>query len=141
MPLTFLEAKKRINPDPAFQVSPGSQVHKDILELMRQSGHVFAEDNTPAPTMPPPQTRQDMLPFREREAPALKPKALSKEHWLSVEVNRKDFYDHIEKHQHAPPGFYEPEPAHISWGSKTAPFSSIKQMSKQQWIASLVNKI
>jgi hypothetical protein len=49
MPLTFLEAKARVSPHAA--VIPGSKEHKDILELMRQSGKIFAEDNIPAPVV------------------------------------------------------------------------------------------
>jgi len=48
--MNFLDAKKIVSPD--SPVVPGSKEHKDILNLMRQSGRVFAEDNVPAVPIP-----------------------------------------------------------------------------------------
>jgi len=48
--MNFLDAKKIVSPD--SPVVPGSKEHKEILNLMRQSGRVFAEDNVPAVPIP-----------------------------------------------------------------------------------------
>tara|TARA_R110000868_G_scaffold384644_1_gene652177 strand:- start:935 stop:1363 length:429 start_codon:yes stop_codon:yes gene_type:complete len=48
--MNFLDAKAIISP--GSPVVPGSQVHQDILKLMRQSGRVFAEDNVPTVPIP-----------------------------------------------------------------------------------------
>jgi hypothetical protein len=48
--MNFLEAKNIISPRHA--VIPGSNEHKEILNLMRQSGRVFAEDNVPPVSVP-----------------------------------------------------------------------------------------
>jgi hypothetical protein len=48
--MNFLDAKKIVSPDSS--VVPGSKEHKEILNLMRQSGRVFAEDNVPAVPIP-----------------------------------------------------------------------------------------
>jgi hypothetical protein len=58
--MNFLDAKAIISPrDP---VVPGSQEHQDILKLMRQSGRVFAEDNT----LPVPKQITSLRPFLDR---------------------------------------------------------------------------
>jgi len=48
--MNFLEAKNIVSPDKP--VVPGSAEHKEILNLMRQSGRVFAEDNVPLVSVP-----------------------------------------------------------------------------------------
>jgi len=48
--MNFLDAKNIVSPD--SPVVPGSKEHKEILNLMRQSGRVFAEDNVPAVPIP-----------------------------------------------------------------------------------------
>jgi hypothetical protein len=48
--MNVLDAKKIVSPD--SPVVPGSKEHKEILNLMRQSGRVFAEDNVPAVPIP-----------------------------------------------------------------------------------------
>jgi hypothetical protein len=72
--MNFLDAKKIVSPDKP--VVPGSQAHKDILILMRQSGHIFAEDNVPAP-MITAKTARDFIP-RERKHVEIRPTPLSK---------------------------------------------------------------
>jgi hypothetical protein len=132
MPLTFLQAKEKVSPNKP--VKPGSAEHLEIMALMRQSGHVFPEDNTPAPTLPPPKVIADLKLFRER--PAIpKPKPLSKKEWLSLPSNKKSYDDHIAQHNFLPPGALEPPPPHLSWAGMAASYS--KGMSKRQWIASL----
>jgi hypothetical protein len=48
--MNFLDAKKIISPD--TPVVPGSREHQDILNLMRESGRVFPEDNVPVVPIP-----------------------------------------------------------------------------------------
>jgi hypothetical protein len=48
--MNFLDAKKIISPDTS--VVPGSKEHQDILNLMRESGRVFPEDNVPVVPIP-----------------------------------------------------------------------------------------
>jgi len=148
MPLSFNQAKLQVNPDPSFRITPGSKEHKNILELMRQSGHVFAEDNVPEapkPVLPRPKKIEDLNPHRGRLVPALEHKSLSKQRWLSVESNKKMYDEHIKKNQQVPVGYYEPEPSHLSWPEKTPALRAEGQrtegISKRQWVASLINKI
>ena len=135
MPISFQEAKNRVSPD--APVAPGSKEFNDILELMRQSGHIFPEDNTPAAPLPPPKKREDLMLFRERPEPTPKPKGFSKRDWLSVDVNRKSYEEHIKRNTILQLPTHEPE--HLSWAGKMAPKMDGK-MSKREWAASLVSK-
>lgn len=58
--MNFLDAKKIVSPD--SPVVPGSKEHKEILNLMRQSGRVFAEDNV----LPVPVQLSTLRPFMDR---------------------------------------------------------------------------
>jgi len=133
--ITFLQAKERVCPD--RPVEPGSKEHMDILELMRQSGHVFAEESIIIPVvMPPAKTVADLKLFRERPV-APKPKAVSKKEWLSVDANRQAYENHLVANRVVePPGVM---PEYLTWADKVAPSYS-KGMSKRQWAASLVSK-
>ena len=133
-PLTFVQAKARVSPD--APVEPGSKEHLEIIELMRQSGVVFAEDNVPPPPPPPAKSIEDFKPFREREAPTPKPKAISKMEWLSLPSNKKAFDEHLDKHRAVPKDAYVPEPEHISWAGKTPPKID-RPMSKREWVSLL----
>jgi hypothetical protein len=134
-PISFLQAKERVCPD--RPVEPGSKEHLDILELMRQSGHVFVEESIVIPViMPPAKTIADLKLFRERPV-APKPKPVSKKAWLSIHSNRQAYEDHIAANRVVePPGVM---PDYLTWEDKVAPKNS-KGMSKRQWVASLVSK-
>ena len=134
MVLTFLQAKQKVSPNKPVQ--PGSAEHLEIIELMKQSGHVFASENVPAPPPPPARTIQDLKPYRERETPTIKPKIVSKRDWLSLPSNRKAYDDHIAKNATVPIGSLEPPPQHLSWKDKTAPKTTGK-ISKREWVAQL----
>ena len=136
MPLTFLEAKARVSPHAA--VIPGSKEHKDILELMRQSGKIFAEDNIPAPVVYARSDQQFRNRLSERPPATLpqKRKGTSKAQWLSIDVNRKAYDAHIKANQQIPVGAMEPLPDHLDWKTKVAP-KVTKGMSKKEWIALL----
>ena len=110
--MNFLQAKNIVSPDKP--VTPGSPEHKEILILMRQSGHIFAEDNVPAPPITAKKAR-DFIP-RERKHVDITPKPLSKHDWLKTSTATK------------------------SYNTLTLEFPSIpptKGMSKKQWLGNL----
>jgi hypothetical protein len=78
--MNFLDAKKIISPD--SPVVPGSQEHKDILKLMRQSGRVFAEDNV----LPVPKQLTSVSPFTDRP-PIINEIKVSKKEFQSISAN------------------------------------------------------
>jgi hypothetical protein len=48
--MNFLDAKRIVSPDKP--VVPGSKEHLDILQMMRESGKIFPEDNVPVVPIP-----------------------------------------------------------------------------------------
>jgi len=138
MPLSFSQAKAIVSP--GAQVVPGSKEHKDILEMMRQSGRIFADENILVPAPPPPtyHSPHELLPWRERKMHTPTPKAVSKRDWLSIAANRERYEKHLVDHQPYPSGYWEPEPAHHAWKGKKA--TNWKGQSKREWIASLKEK-
>ena len=136
MPISYLDAKARVCPD--GPVTPGSKEHKDILELMRQSGRVFAEENVPERPAPrPARNISDLKPYNLRPAPITrKTMALAKKQWLQIECNRKAYEAHLAEHQTVPVGALEPLPKHLEWSDKIAPKMS-GPMSKHAWISQL----
>tara|TARA_R110000868_G_scaffold212107_2_gene462140 strand:- start:36 stop:566 length:531 start_codon:yes stop_codon:yes gene_type:complete len=135
MPISFIQAKAIVSP--FTPVIPGSKEHRDILELMRQSGVIFAEENIAVPHKPLGRVRQlwELAAFRQRKMEEPQTKSVSKMNWLSIDANKKYYEEHIVKHQTVPIGYYEPEPRHHSWAGKTA--TNWKGQSKRQWIANL----
>jgi hypothetical protein len=133
--MDFHKAKSIVSPDKP--VIPGSKEHKDILELMKQSGRIFPEQNIAVPIQPLGRVTRfkDLAPYRAREMPEPKPKSVSKRDWLSIDANRKAYDDHIAENQTVPIGYYEPEPRHISLSNKTA--TNWKGQSKREFIDSL----
>ena len=137
MPLSFSQAKAIVSP--GVPVVPGSKEHKDILEMMRQSGRIFADENILVPPPPPPTYHNpvELLPWRERRMREPTPKAVSKRDWLSIAANRERYEKHLVDNQPYPSGYWEPEPAHLAWKGKKA--TNWKGQSKREWIASLKN--
>jgi len=137
MPLTFLEAKAIVSPDKP--VVPGSKQHLDILEMMRQSGKIFAEDNVTAQPPPPrpATTVQDFGSYQSRVAPKER-EALSKQQWLSIDANREAYEQHLKDHAQVPVGYYEPEPTHVKMllGKYDVPCHEAGE-SKCQWLSKL----
>ena len=133
MPLTFLQAKARVSPDAPVQ--PGSKEHMEIIALMRQSGHLFAEDNV-IPVPGPAKELDDFKPHRERIMPNVVAKPVSKKEFLSLSSNRKTFNEHLARNATIPIGSLEPPPKHLSWIGKTAPKME-RTMSKREWAALL----
>jgi len=136
MPITFAQAKAQICPD--RNVVPGSKDHQDILELMRQSGMLYPEDMRPkaveyARTIPQFNKRFGELTALEKPQAR---KGISKNEWLSIDVHRKAYDEHIRANQQIPIGSMEPLPDHLDWQTKIAP--KVKHgMSKKEWIALL----
>ena len=129
MPLTFFEAKALVSPNAA--VIPGSQAHKDIIAMMRQSGRVFADDYVPAPQ--PVRRMEDFKPFKERKEPIPKAAAVSKKDWLSIEANRTAYQDHLDSR----PVHFESPPSYLSWKDKILTGEVKRGMSKREFLALL----
>ena len=136
MPISFLQAKAQISPDQP--VIPGSREHKDILELMRQSGLSFAEDMRPKEVVYARTEEQFRNRFGELPATELPQarKGVSKNEWLSIDAHKKAYDAHIKANQQVPVGALEPLPDHLDWQTKIAP-KVTKGMSKKDWIALL----
>jgi hypothetical protein len=137
MPLTFLQAKAIVSPD--APVVPGTKAHRDILEMMRQSGKVFAEDNVTAQP-PAPRKAERVIDF-ERYQPRVEPeqrKGTSKQDWLSIDANRQAYEQHLKDHAQVPVGYYEPEPTHVKMllGKYDIPCHEPGQ-SKCNWLSKL----
>ena len=135
MPLTFLQAKAIVSP--GKPVVPGSKPHQDILEMMRQSGKIFAEDNVTAPAPRKALRVADFERYQSRIEPP-KRKATSKKAWLSIDANREAYEAHLKEHAQVPVGYYEPEPMHVKMllGKYEIPPHEPGQ-SKCQWLSKL----
>jgi hypothetical protein len=137
MPLTFLQAKAIVCPDKP--VVPGTKEHRDILEMMRQSGRVFAEDNVTAQP-PAPRKAERVIDF-ERYQARIEPhkhQGTSKKAWLSIDANRRAYEAHLKEHVQVPVGYYEPEPMHVKMllGKYEIP-SHEPGESKRAWLSKL----
>lgn len=95
MHLTFAEAYAKVCPD-GGPVVPNSREYSDIMELMRQSGHVNFQDNLVHEYVPKaPKSVQEAQPFIERQiAPGPTPN-LSRRDFMSVKVNKELFLKHL----------------------------------------------
>ena len=129
MPLTFIQAKAKLGVE---VVLPGSPEHLEIITLMRQSGHVFPEDNIPQKPQPI-RTFSDLKPYRERPATVMKP--LSKAEFMSTKTTRKAIKEHIEANADC----VKEDIDEITWKGKTLePGTCIfKGMSKRKFISLL----
>lgn len=137
MSLSYLEAKAKICPD--GPVSPGSKEHMDILELMRKSGRLFAEENVvEQKVLIPAKTMADIMPFASRPEPPITrvTMAMSKKRWLQSESNRTAFDEHLKTYQPVPAGAFEPIPQHMEWNTKIVPIMD-GPISKHKWISLL----
>jgi hypothetical protein len=107
----------------------------EIIALMRQSGHLFAEDNV-IPLPGRATELDDFKPYRERMMPNVFSKPVSKLEFLSLSSNKKAFDEHLTRHAIAPVGTLDSPPEYLSWIGKTAPKME-RGMSKQEWAALL----
>jgi len=92
MPLTFTEAYAIVCTD-GRPVAPHSQDFKDIIELMRQSGHVPLQERLVSAYVPKvPQTVIEAQMYDERQVqePVLK---ISKNQWMSIAANHEAFLE------------------------------------------------
>lgn len=97
MHLTFAEAYAKVCPD-GGPVVPNSKEYNDIMELMRQSGHVPLHDRLVKDLVPKvPTSVQEAMPYIERKLATLPTGKISKRQWLSVEVNKQEFLKHLNK--------------------------------------------
>ena len=97
MPLTFGEAYKQVCPN-GEPVVPDSQQYRDIMELMKQSGFVHYIDTIAEATIPR-QARnvEEYQPYVPTKMAAEQSVYISKNRFLSVDVNRKQFLDILNK--------------------------------------------
>lgn len=91
MHLTFAQAYALVCPE-GGPVAPHSREYRDIMELMKQSGHVPLHERLASkPVLKRPTTIQEAMPYIERKVATLPTGKVSKRQWLSVEVNRSAF--------------------------------------------------
>jgi len=95
-PLSYGQAYKKVCPDGNGR-NPTDAELKDILELMRQSGHLFPKERVGSNLPQKPKTMEDLKKWSELPA-APKMKPLTKHEFLSVKVNRDAFNAHLELH-------------------------------------------
>ena len=126
MPLTFLQAKAIVSPD--APVVPGTKAHRDILEMMRQSGKVFAEDNVTAPAPRKALRPIDFERYQSRVEPP-KRQGTSKKAWLSIDANRQAYEQHLKDRAQIPVGYYEPEPPTSRCYSASTTYPAMSQAS------------
>jgi hypothetical protein len=133
MVLSFLQAKAIVCPD--RDVIPGSQEHKDIIAMMKQSGRVFADENTVTPRDPLGRVKEaiEMAPFRERKMDTPTPMAVSKKEWLSIEANRKAYQDHLDSQ----PVYFESPPSYMDLKNKKICGELRQGMSKREFLCLL----
>ena len=99
MHLTFAQAYALVCPE-GGPVTPHSKKYSDIMELMRQSGHVPLHEKMVQESVPKrPMTVQEAMPYIERQLATLPTSKVSKRQWLSVEVNKTAFLDHLNKNK------------------------------------------
>tara|TARA_R110000868_G_scaffold334803_1_gene595487 strand:+ start:857 stop:1177 length:321 start_codon:yes stop_codon:yes gene_type:complete len=95
MHLTFAQAYALVCPE-GGPVVPHSKEYTDIMELMRQSGHVPVEERLVIERVPKvPTSVQQALPYIERAVATLPTDKVSKRQWLSIDVNRETFLKHL----------------------------------------------
>ena len=93
--MTFGEAYAKVCPN-GGEVRPNSKEYKQILEVMRQSGHVPLNDRLVSEPKRPT-TVKEAMPYIER-AIATKPSGkVSKRQWLLIDVHREAFIKHLNK--------------------------------------------
>lgn len=103
MPLSFNDAYKIVCPE-GGEVKPDSKQYVDIMELMRQSGHVNYKDALGLSGPKIPRTVDDTKRYMERPVVAVEGAKikLSKAEWFSVDVNRDLFVKHHNKNNNKP---------------------------------------
>jgi hypothetical protein len=134
MPMTFGEAYKIVCPD-GCPVVPHSREHRDIVELMRQSGHLHYTERLVHESVPIIPTRvEHVRQFTARDTITPAPLKVSKSEWLSIHTNREAFKKHLED---------TPPPLEIINDVircvEDAPVVSTK-LSKLQWAINNINK-
>ena len=97
MPLTFAEAYAIVCPD-GGEAPPHSKEFSDILELMRQSGHIDFQDRLVKENVPKvPTNALEARPYIETATVPIAPLKLSKREWLSVAVNKEVYLKALNK--------------------------------------------
>jgi len=99
MPLTFAEAYARVCPE-GGAVAPDSKEYRDIMELMRQSGHVHFTE-TLVQESAPRQARsvEEYKRYIETPQVTLPTGHVSKRQWMSVDANKKAFLNALNKNK------------------------------------------
>jgi len=95
--MTFAEAHLIVCPD-GDPVNARSKEFQDILELMRQSGHINFQERLVQENVPVvPKTVDQVRQFTAKATVVPTSVKISKKDWLSVDVNREAFIKHINK--------------------------------------------
>ena len=111
MPITFAEAKARINPDPSWFPKVGSEDYLEIINIMKLSGWQSVGDSVkeakgappPVPVIIKPQTISDMSnPLNVPKMPLKDDKIISKHEWMAIKSNRDKFNEIINKNKNIP---------------------------------------
>ena len=99
MPLTFAQAYAIVCPD-GGTIVPDSKEHRDIMELMRQSGHQHFSEKIAMDSAPkPPRSVQEAKPFIETARTMEPSKKISRREWMSVDANRDAFIKALNKNK------------------------------------------
>ena len=133
MPLTFFQAKAIVSPE--APVVPGSHEHKQIIELMKQSGTHFHEATLNTKPIPLGRVRQlsELSPFRERKMENTGPAPVSKHDWLAIDANREAFKAHMDRQ----PMVFPTTPTNMDLRGKTLTGEVKRGMSKAEFLAML----
>jgi hypothetical protein len=99
MPLTFAQAYAIVCPD-GGTIVPDSKEHRDIMELMRQSGHQHFSEKIATDSAPrKPRTIQEAKRFIETPERMKPTGKVSKREWMSVDANRQAFIKALNKNK------------------------------------------
>jgi hypothetical protein len=99
MHLTFAQAYAIVCPD-GGPVVPDSKEYRDIMELMRQSGHrhfseTIVQDSAPKA----PRSVQEAKRFIETPRTMEPSGKISRREWMSVDANRQRFLEALNKNK------------------------------------------
>jgi len=99
MHLTFAQAYAIVCPDGGV-VAPDSKEYRDIMELMRQSGHQHFSETIVQDSAPrKPRSVQEAKRFIETPQTMEPSGYISKRQWMSVDANRQAFIKALNKNK------------------------------------------
>ena len=97
MPLTFAEAYAKVCPEGGVVV-PNSKEYNDIMALIKQSGHKNYKETIVADSAPrKPKSVEETYLFIPTKEVMEKPTYTSRNAWMSVDANRQEFLNALNK--------------------------------------------